>query len=408
MIRFIALDLDGTLAKPNAPVPVEAIQFIKNIASLGVKIAIVSGKPAAYISGLVRQVGVTDIIIVGENGADIYYSGTFPPRAQTRIGPASSDRDALAALAAHIQTRFTNKVWLQPNTTNVTVFPYAQADIEAIAAEIEEYATASIKGFNLDFLVYKHIDSVEIVPVSVNKGIALRKILTEQNIDKRDAVAVGDGLSDIAMLNEAEHAIGLKLNVPKSHIVNVDSFDEAMRLIQSLLGVDMTETGDRANRDWRIKEYEQLCNDWRSRDLMLWAVLATSIALTGAVAAILSRDDFALTTSNALVVLGLASVYHSVALVKVTKDHLYQWGSYYLIRRLCGAEIDAIHGFDPKSVTNPRIFSENGKWPENVPLPWIYKSVAKSSAAGVFFAVQALLAFSTLGLVAVGFVMRLS
>lgn len=55
MIKLIVFDIDNTLAFPNQPIDEDIIRQFKLIESQGIKIALISGKPASYISGFARQ-----------------------------------------------------------------------------------------------------------------------------------------------------------------------------------------------------------------------------------------------------------------------------------------------------------------------------------------------------------------
>jgi len=394
--RLLAIDLDGTLAKPNAPISDSVLSFIKALELNGVLIALVSGKPAMYLSGLVRQLGLKKPILVGENGAEIYCSGTFPPRKTLTREPASPC--AHAQIASHLTSKFGAKIWLQPNTVNLTIFPYDPQDIDVLCDEIRRYIADTLKCDKCGSSIYVHSDSVELVPIGIDKGTALRTIQELENIVKAETISIGDAPNDIAMLNESGHAFLISAEEYSSHIVNVGSIEDAFRKIQSLWGIQIDQEAKLSRKEWLIKEYEQLSADWRHRDAMLWAVPATSIAVTGALVAILGVKEIEITSGVGITQLLLATIFHFTALVKITKDHFFQLGTEGRLKRLCGDEVDAIHQGDQAEQTNPRkVVAKDHDLPE-IMGKWLYKRIAKLSAFNVFFRVQASLAGITTAL----------
>jgi hydroxymethylpyrimidine pyrophosphatase-like HAD family hydrolase len=85
-------------------------------------IALISGKPIAYLSGLARQLGLQYPILSGENGAIVYYSKDFPPQKSLIITAAEKEVRILENLRLDIVKKFGNKVWIQPNMLNLTIF----------------------------------------------------------------------------------------------------------------------------------------------------------------------------------------------------------------------------------------------------------------------------------------------
>ena len=67
--KLIVFDLDRTLADIGAGILPADIEALKALERKGARIAICSGKPTYYLCGFMRQVGLEQPILVGENGA---------------------------------------------------------------------------------------------------------------------------------------------------------------------------------------------------------------------------------------------------------------------------------------------------------------------------------------------------
>lgn len=228
-IRLIAFDIDGTLAKINTPIPPERAGFLRELKREGLHITLISGKPTAYICGLARQVGLTDIIASGENGAEVYYSATFPPTCWEKI----YEGKALEEIRSSLQDSIGDKVWFQPNGVNIAAFPTRAGYMEAVVSQIKETANK----FNLQF--YIHSDCAEIIAPGVDKGVAIQRILNHLGLNKDQILSVGDSHNDLSMFKASGQAIAIGLrpdNAPDyDHIITVQSFEEAMVRIYDLI-----------------------------------------------------------------------------------------------------------------------------------------------------------------------------
>lgn len=208
-IKLIIFDVDNTLAEPNRPIHDRVIHRIKQIEALGTKIALISGKPSAYLCGFARQIGLQTPIICGENGAFINYSSNFPPEKEYINNPGKKEAELLEGLKSVIINEFGKKVWIQPNRVNLTIFPKTRKTKNDLS---ERLAAFSTKPFFKKLRIYEHSDSIEIVPSKINKGRALRKIKSLEKLKKEEIIAVGNGENDIPMFKEAGISIGINFN----------------------------------------------------------------------------------------------------------------------------------------------------------------------------------------------------
>ena len=80
MHKLIVFDLDGTLAPIGKGMTGEDIIKLRGLEALGYRIAICSGKPTFYLCGFMRQIGLQEPILVGENGAIFQFGIDLPPK----------------------------------------------------------------------------------------------------------------------------------------------------------------------------------------------------------------------------------------------------------------------------------------------------------------------------------------
>lgn len=273
----------------------------------------------------------------------------------------------IESLKSHIIYKYKKSVWLQPNTINLTIFPKipSKDTLDNITSYVEEILQDKQGSLEL----YVHCDSLEIVPKSINKGIAFKKILEIEGIKKEEAIAVGDGENDIPMLNEAGCSIGI--NLPQA----TNNFTTIAKAMDFILTKTMIDHHTRKEDLLKKLEYEQLCNDWRHRDAMLWSVLVIAITLAGVVLGILEKN---LRTEDKLLIYLLALIFNIAAIVKITKDHYYQLGPTELMNKIFPNLDKTLTIDDSPRIHKPTIdFIKKHK--DRIPLFSVYTYIATGS-----------------------------
>ena len=231
-MRLIAFDLDDTIAKLNRPASRRTVEELLDFERKGVRIALLSGKPASYLSGFVRQMGLVDPIISGENGVTVQYGAKFPP--SQFLFTIELDKHSVEALRTFeevLRKKFLQDVWIQPNIVNLTSFPVRKEVREVLFEFFLGYVEEHKQEFD-GFKIYKHIDCIELVPPSVDKGVALKKIMEIEKLGKDQVGAVGDSVSDVPMFEQVENSFGIGIG-PVKHSVRSIGF--AIREIKRLL-----------------------------------------------------------------------------------------------------------------------------------------------------------------------------
>lgn len=225
-LKLLALDVDGVLAKAGAPVNSETAALVREIEARGVRIAFASGKPVYYLVGLARGLGVQSPLIIGENGCVIFDPSEM---LETRMVDRTEEMNKLEE---HVSSHFEERVWVQPNQVQITLFPLAGCKPTEVTSYIEQIVTSS--GLNVE--VMSHDDAIDIVPKGVDKGRALALLCEQADIDLKEVAAVGDGPNDIPMLVKSgiSIAVGDKIkaaNFSKQALTG----EEAIQWIRSLM-----------------------------------------------------------------------------------------------------------------------------------------------------------------------------
>ena len=226
MIKLLFFDLDGTLAPVGLPVPGRCVRALRKISRHGVRIAVCSGKPVAYLNGFARQLGIEDIILCGENGLTYQLGVGLPPSEYGALGINSADIGSLARVSAHFKAEFGDSCWYQPNEYAFTPFPHDVRDFPRMRAFLEN----ALKGTRL--ALYDHPDCFDILPRGADKGKALLNICALLGIDVKETVAVGDHINDYPMFAVAGLSVGISLADKDRARVNVRSPGQALDYLQ--------------------------------------------------------------------------------------------------------------------------------------------------------------------------------
>ncbi len=181
-------------------------EILVELERLGTRIAIVSGKPAFYLSGLMRQVNLQKPILLGVNGGVIEFGAGVPPKNYSILNYS----DEAARTIAFLRNEFSRAIpglWYQPNIIGLTPFPKCEAEFDIIQKIIDDNADRIA-----DVDIYRHIDSFDITPKGINKFRGLEALGEILNISRAETAAVGNGVNDYPMFDYAGLSLGV--NIP--------------------------------------------------------------------------------------------------------------------------------------------------------------------------------------------------
>lgn len=227
MIKLIVFDLDNTLAKIGMGIEQIDIELLKKIEQKGVKIAICSGKPVNYLCGFMRQVGLENPILLGENGAVIQFGVDLPPRQYYRLPYSEKARQSITYMKSEIDAEIAD-MWYQPNEVGLTPFPKADVEFKVIERLLKEK-----KEQLQDVEIYRHVDSFDIVPKGIDKSRGMEFLCNLLQISRKEVIAVGDGENDYPMFAFAERAIGVNVKEQEKVDQNFTTATDALSYILS-------------------------------------------------------------------------------------------------------------------------------------------------------------------------------
>ena len=95
MIQLMVFDLDSTLAPIGFGMGEEELELFRKLENTGVRIAICSGKTCDYLCGFMRQIGLKNPVLIGENGAVIRFGIDLPPKRHYRVPFSREATDSL-------------------------------------------------------------------------------------------------------------------------------------------------------------------------------------------------------------------------------------------------------------------------------------------------------------------------
>ncbi|NLK99638.1 MAG: HAD family phosphatase [Clostridiales bacterium] len=224
MIKLIGFDVDNTLCELNSKMKDSTLEYLHKIRERGIKIAFISGKPAIYLCGFVRQLGLSDIPVIGENGAEVYYDANVPPNKTLNLAEGRSYY--LHEIKNILSKEFGDSIWYQPNRVNVTCF-FRQDDVKMRIRETLEILF-TLKEYNSNLEFYEHVDCFDIVIKGITKGSGIKALCAHENISLDELLTVGDSKNDFSMFDVSKISIGINLYEEYDVDYRFDDIDSAL------------------------------------------------------------------------------------------------------------------------------------------------------------------------------------
>lgn len=231
------MDLDDTLAKTNRPILPATVELLQQLQQEDIQLVLTSGKPGPYLSGLIRQSGLENIILVGDNGGVIYFNPEFPPRNPLVLEVTSATAEELKRIRDLFLAEFGETIWIQPNQVTLSIFS-RENNIDAVYGfcdrVFEEEQIQYLKNF-------KTVGALDIIPLNIDKGVGLRVIQQELNIPMEDTAVIGDGRNDVPMFLEGKVRITFPKSVEIFQHLNPEIVEDIQAALQFLLELVYSE-----------------------------------------------------------------------------------------------------------------------------------------------------------------------
>lgn len=228
-ISLIVFDIDGTLTSFNKPISSEVSAIIRHIEDTGVKIALSSGKDLSYLKMMSEDLGIKRPITIAENGcviADV---------ANNKEIWLSERTNEIRDIINKIRNRFSDSLWEQPNKVEYSFF----SNKSERKLELISYAKKVVSQYADKVHAYVGFGSIDVLPINIDKGVALMQVKKIYGIKKEEVAAVGNGENDIPMFKEA----GLPLIVGKQI-----SYADAMKFNTIIEVLDFLASKERKAR----------------------------------------------------------------------------------------------------------------------------------------------------------------
>jgi trehalose 6-phosphate phosphatase len=190
----LCLDFDGTLSPivedPPAARPLQGIvELLHPLAGRFAAVAVISGRPAAYLSEHAPAPGVR---YLGLYGLQEIHNGRV--RVDPRLEAARPTVVAAGEALRNAPAVHDSGAWLEDKEYAVAVHTRRVADPESWGSAIDQTARNIAEEYGLEVIPGKLVWELR-PPVRSDKGDALRRVVTESNA--RVVVVVGDDLGDL-------------------------------------------------------------------------------------------------------------------------------------------------------------------------------------------------------------------
>ena len=222
--RNVSFHVEKTEPEIGKEILPEDIVELHRLEDSGYRIAVCSGKPTFYLCGFMRQVGLKNPILIGENGAVFQFGIELPPRVYFRYPCSEMALRQLRRMREMIDEICRDDVWYQPNDVALTPFPKKESAFDKIQELVDTHMEELSR-----LHVYRHSDSFDIVPENISKHNSLALLTQKLSMSAQQVIAYGDWTNDIPMLEFADLSvkIGRRLNYGADY--TFDTIGEALK-----------------------------------------------------------------------------------------------------------------------------------------------------------------------------------
>jgi HAD superfamily hydrolase (TIGR01484 family) len=193
-IRLIASDVDGTLTQ-NGKFSSNFISTLIDLQSAGIKVLLVTGRSAGWVSALVNYLPVAGAIT--ENG-EIFLKPNGTQDLLSSVPNLSRHRILLENTFHHIKQLFPN---LHPSTDNQFRITDWTFDVNDLSTDDIQAISSQCRQMGWSF-TYSNVQC-HIKPIHQNKATGLLSVLNNHfsGLNSQQVLTVGDSPNDEAMFN---------------------------------------------------------------------------------------------------------------------------------------------------------------------------------------------------------------
>ena len=233
---LLALDVDGTLTRPDGTISERTIEVIKHLQKKGARLCIASGRPPLGIAPVAKLLGMDEFggYIIGFNGGvlmdyssgKVLYTASLPEEALpviaecsrrpghtvlTYVGNEICTEDALDPYV-HISHQ-RNGMPIREVSDILTDLPKATLSKCIITSDpcempaLQREVSARLYGIADAYLSEAYF--LEVVPRGTDKADALVRLLEHMGLSHENIIAAGDGHNDMGMIRLA--ALGIAM-----------------------------------------------------------------------------------------------------------------------------------------------------------------------------------------------------
>lgn len=205
-IRLIATDMDGTLTHKGKFTP-QLIQALEDLDRVNIKVLIVTGRSAGWVSGLATYLPV--IGAIAENGGLFYLSGNDAPITLTPISKLHNHRQQLAEIFHKLKIEFPQLQETSDNRFRMTDWTF---DVQGLSMEQLQYLSKKCYALGWGF-TYSNVQC-HIKPLNQDKAIGLLQVLREYfpEYTLEQVMTVGDSPNDESLFDMKKFPLSVGVN----------------------------------------------------------------------------------------------------------------------------------------------------------------------------------------------------
>lgn len=224
-MKAVAIDLDGTLLNSKHKVSDFSKKILNHLHNKGVKIILASARPIQSVLNIAKEIGLSDIPMIGGNGAiiasdskNIIYKNSIDEAEKANLFAELKRFPEIDQLTIHIYSDFNwfipaltqkaqeeiNIIGFSPSQTGENVFNIAHSvqkmmivGTPVVLEKLKQYIELNLTQISC---VFSKSDSLEINAVGVSKFLGVSTYAKLYQLSVSDVIAFGDGDNDEQML----------------------------------------------------------------------------------------------------------------------------------------------------------------------------------------------------------------